>query len=61
MKVIINGKEEELIDELEPGEKELDMWIPKTEEATIDLENTIEITDDMIQDLNNPTGDEFNE
>ena len=52
MKVIINGKEIELVDHLEPGEKELDYNTPLPEKmGKIDLENTTELTEEMLQEL----------
>ena len=48
MKVIVNGKEIELRDTLEEGEKELDK---RTPENKIDLEDTQEITEEIIEQI----------
>ena len=52
MKVIVNGKEIELKDTLEEGEKELDMLTPE-EKKSVDLEDTLEITEEMINQITN--------
>lgn len=60
MKVIIDGHEEELIDKLEPGEKELDMLtLEDNNNNNIDIEDTIELTEDMLKEL--ISRNEFNE
>jgi hypothetical protein len=50
MKVIVDGKEIDLITELKPGEKELDLLTPR-DNNKIDLEDTIEITEEMLKKI----------
>ena len=54
MKVIIDGKEKELIDEYIPGEIELDLLNPdiNKEKNIIDLEDTIKLTEEEIKQIN---------
>ena len=54
MKVIIDGKEKELIDEYLPGEIELDLLNPdiNKEKNIIDLEDTIKLTEEEIKQIN---------
>ena len=53
MKVIIDGKEKELIDEYLPGEIELDLLNPdiNKEKNIIDLEDTIKLTEEEIKQI----------
>ncbi len=46
MKVILDGKEIELIDDLEPGAIELDKLTP---EEDMENQDTLELTEEMIQ------------
>ena len=50
MKVIVDGKEIDLITELKPGEKELDLLTPR-DNNKIDLEDTIEITEEILKKI----------
>ena len=50
MKVIVDGKEIDLVTELKPGEKELDLLTPR-DNNKIDLEDTIEITEEMLKKI----------
>ena len=46
MKVMVDGKEIELVDELEKGSIELDKL---TNDNPIDLEDTIEVTEEVLK------------
>ena len=48
MKVIIDGKEIELEEQLKPGELELDKLTP---EETIDMEPTLELSDELLEKI----------
>ena len=50
MKIILDGKEVEFLEELEEGEKELDLFKPE-KENTIDLEDTIEFTKEDLEKI----------
>ncbi len=50
MKVIVDGKEIDLVTKLKPGEKELDLLTPR-ENNKIDLEDTIEITEEILKKI----------
>ena len=56
MKVIIDGKEIILDDNIEPGERELDKLTIEDistvdEDKTIDLDNTIEVTEEELEKI----------
>ena len=50
MKLIIDGKEEEINTELEKGTKELDMLTPNSNNEE-ELEDTIEITEEELKSI----------
>ena len=57
MKVILDGKEIELDTELEEGAIELDKITP----VEIDMDDTIEITDDLLEKITEEVGIESHE
>ena len=58
MKVIVDGKEIELVTQLKPGEKELDLITPRNSNE-IDLEDTIEVTEEMLKKIEEEEGDSY--
>ena len=61
MKVIVDGKEVELIDNLEPGAIELDKLTEEDTKNSESTENTIELTEEMLDKIKEMEKDSYEE
>lgn len=61
MKVIVDGKEIELIDNLEPGAIELDKLTEEDTKNSENTEDTIELTEEMLDIIKEMEKDSYEE